>query len=88
LFIINCNFGNEEASGMFADKMGKPVLILAPQDETIQEDGTRYTDAKCSFFAISKYLQHKSIPFSYIKNCNIKDPKFDKGRTGVCREIG
>ena len=79
LFIINCNFGNEEAAGMLADKMGKPVLIWAPQDEIFEADGTRYTDAQCGFFAISKYLQHRSIPFSYIKNCNIKDPAFDRG---------
>jgi L-fucose isomerase-like protein len=59
--------------------MGKPVLIWAPQDEIFEADGTRYTDAQCGFFAISKYLQHRSIPFSYIKNCNINDPEFNKG---------
>ena len=79
IFIINCNFGNEEAAGMLADQMGKPVLIWAPQDEIFEADGTRYTDAQCGLFAISKYLGRRTIPFSYIKNCNIKDPAFDEG---------
>ncbi len=78
LFIINCNFGNEEASGSLAQKVQKPVLIWAPQDTIFEEDGTRYTDAQCGSFALSKYLQRYSIPFSHIENCRITDPVFDK----------
>ena len=33
LFIINCNFGNEELCGQVAKKMGVPVLLWGPQDK-------------------------------------------------------
>jgi len=79
LFIINCNFGNEEAAGMLSRAMKKPVLIWAPKDEIFETDGTRYTDSQCGLFALSKYLQRNKIPFSHIKNCNIKDSDFEKG---------
>ncbi|MDD6484761.1 MAG: hypothetical protein PUF72_09360, partial [Clostridiales bacterium] len=32
IFIINCNFGNEEACGRVAKEMGLPVLLWGPQD--------------------------------------------------------
>lgn len=79
IIIINCNFGNEEAAGILAKKMNKPVLIWAPQDEVFEEDGTRYTDSQCGLFALSKFLQRNGVAFSHIKNCNIKDEAFDKG---------
>lgn len=79
LFIINCNFGNEEAAGSLARRMGKPVLIWAPLDEMFEPDGTRYTDAQCGLFAVSKYLQRAGVPFSHIKNCRVEDPAFAEG---------
>ena len=44
LFIINCNFGNEEAAGKIAQLVGKPVLLWGPRDTVFCEEGTRYTD--------------------------------------------
>ena len=79
LFVINCNFGDEEAAGRMAKKIGKPVLIWAPLDDIFEPDGIRYTDSQCGLFAVSKYLQRNHIPFSHIPNCRITDPEFDAG---------
>lgn len=46
IFIINCNFGNEEAAGKIAQMIGKPVLLWGPRDTAFDEDGTRYTDTQ------------------------------------------
>lgn len=79
IFIINCNFGNEEAAGKIAKLMNKPVLLWGPRDEEFDEDGTRYTDTQCGLFAISKQLKRYGLPFSYIENCYIDDRAFGEG---------
>ncbi len=79
IFIINCNFGNEEACGRVAKKMGVPVLLWGPQDMVFEENGLRYTDSQCGLFAISKQLRRAHVPFSYIENCPIEAPTFEKG---------
>lgn len=79
IFIINCNFGNEEAAGQIAKMMGVPVLLWGPQDMVFEEDGTRYTDCQCGLFAISKQLRRLGVPFSYIENCKIDDEIFADG---------
>lgn len=79
IFIINCNFGNEEAAGTIAKMMNLPTLLWGPQDMMFEEDGTRYTDAQCGLFAISKQLQRLNVPFSYIENCEVEDEIFAKG---------
>ena len=78
IFIINCNFGNEEAAGTIAKMMNLPVLLWGPRDMQFGEDGMRYTDSQCGLFAISKQLQSYHIPFSYIENCKIEDEIFSK----------
>ena len=40
IFIINCNFGNEEAAGQIAKMMNLPTLLWGPQDTVFEEDGT------------------------------------------------
>lgn len=57
IFLINCNFGNEEAAGKIAQLVGKPTLLWGPRDTVFDEDGTRYTDTQCGLFAISKQLK-------------------------------
>lgn len=79
IFIINCNFGNEEAAGTIAKMMNLPTLLWGPQDMLFEEDGTRYTDSQCGLFAISKQLKRLGVPFSYIENCEIEDEIFTKG---------
>ncbi len=79
IFIINCNFGNEEVCGQIAKKMGLPVLLWGPQDMVFEADGMRYTDAQCGLFAISKQLRRYHVPFSYIENCPVESPVFADG---------
>lgn len=79
IFIINCNFGNEEVCGMLAKKMGLPVLLWAPQDTVFEPNGQRYTDAQCGLFAISKQLRRYGVPFSYIENCPVESDVFAQG---------
>lgn len=79
IFIINCNFGNEEACGRIAKMMQLPVLLWGPQDVVFEPDGLRYTDCQCGLFAISKQLRRYNIPFSYIENCRITDDSFKNG---------
>ena len=79
IFIINCNFGNEEACGIVAKEMNLPVLLWGPQDMRFDEDGTRYTDAQCGLFAISKQLRRYHVPFSYIENSPVESDIFEKG---------
>lgn len=79
IFIINCNFGNEEVCGQIARKMGLPVLLWGPQDMVFEENGQRYTDAQCGLFAISKQLRRYKVPFSYIENCQMENPVFTEG---------
>lgn len=79
IFLINCNFGNEEAAGKIAHLMNLPVLLYAPRDDKFDADGTRYTDSQCGVFAISKQLKRRNVPFTYIENCYETDSAFTKG---------
>ncbi len=82
IFIINCNFGNEEAAGQIAKKMNLPTLLWGPQDFSFDgELGMRYTDCQCGLFAISKQLKRLHVPFSYIPNCAVEDKVFAEGLT-------
>ena len=76
LFIINCNFGNEEAAADIARALGKPVVIWAPLDDEYYVDGMRPTDSQCGLFGLSRQLQRYHIPFSHIPCCEVESPEF------------
>ncbi|MEE0946766.1 MAG: hypothetical protein U0M42_08095 [Acutalibacteraceae bacterium] len=79
ILFINSNFGPEETVALLAKKMGKPVLIWAPIDDAIEEDGTRWTDSQCGLFAVSRQLQRRNVPFSYIETCAVDEKPFLDG---------
>lgn len=79
VFIINCNFGNEEIAADLAKQLGKPVLIWAPLDEAYMSDGTRTTDSQCGVFGVSRQLQRLHIPFSHLPSCRVDSPEFAEG---------
>lgn len=79
IFIVNCNFGNEEAAGRVAKGLKLPVLLWGPQDTVFEKDGLRYTDSQCGLFAISKQLRRYHVPFSYIENSVVESKIFDDG---------
>jgi len=79
LFLVNVNFGNEEAIADIAKAIGKPVLIWPPLDEDYYDDGVRPTDSQCGIFGISRQLQRYHIPFSYLPCCRVDSEEFVKG---------
>ena len=79
VFIIAANFGNEQAAGELTKKLGKPVLLWGPQDDTPEPDGLRYTDSQCGLFGISRQLQRMNVPFTYIENCPVDDKTLADG---------
>lgn len=79
IFLINGNFGNEEAAAMVAEALNVPVLLWGPQDDVFDPDGMRYTDSQCGLFGMSRQLQRYNIPFTYIENCRVADEIFTEG---------
>lgn len=75
----HCNFGTEDIVARVASLMGLPFLLWGPRDEAPLEDGSRLRDSQCGLFATSKILQRYSVPYSYIVNCRLDDPVFERG---------
>lgn len=79
VFAPHVNFGTEEVVATMARQVGKPFLLWGPRDEAPQADGTRLRDTQCGLFATSNVLQKFGVPFSYIINCRVNDPVFERG---------
>lgn len=79
VFIINCNFGNEEAAADIAKALGKPVLLWAPLDDEYYVDGMRPTDSQCGLFGVSRQMQRFHIPFSHLPCCRVESEEFKEG---------
>ena len=79
VFIINCNFGNEEAAADIAKALGKPVLLWAPLDDEYYVDGMRPTDSQCGLFGVSRQMQRFHIPFSHLPCCEVESDEFKEG---------
>ena len=80
LFLPHCDFGEEEVVARLAKAVGKPVLVWGERDESPDPSTgvrTRYT--QCGMFASTKVLMRYGIPFSYIINCSIQDPRLAEG---------
>jgi len=75
----HCNFGTEDTVARVAKEMALPFLLWGPRDEEPQPDGSRLRDSQCGLFATSKILQRYSVPYSYIINCRLDDPIFERG---------
>ncbi len=78
IFAPHCNFGAEDVVAKVTQKMGKPVLLWGPKEESPDSEGYRYRDSQCGLFATTKVLQRVGVPFSYIINCSIEDPMFER----------
>ena len=79
VFIINCNFGNEEAAADIAKALGVPVLLWAPLDDEYYVDGMRPTDSQCGLFGVSRQMQRLHIPFSHLPCCRVESEEFKEG---------
>lgn len=79
LFLPHCNFGTEFICARLARDLGKPVLLWGPLDERPLPDGTRLRDTQCGLFATGKVLRRFQVPFTYMTNCRVDDPVFERG---------
>ena len=79
LFLPHCNFGTEYECARLAKELGVPVLLWGPLDERPELDGTRLRDTQCGLFATGKVLRRFGVPFTYMTNCRLEDPVFERG---------
>lgn len=79
LFLPHCNFGTEYLCGRLAKDLNVPVLLWGPLDERPEENGVRLRDTQCGLFATGKVLRRFRVPFTYMTNCRLHDPVFERG---------
>lgn len=79
LFFPHGNFGTEFECARLAKEMGVPVLLWGPRDERPEPNGVRLRDTQCGLFATGKVLRRFRVPFTYITNCRLTDPEFERG---------
>lgn len=79
LFLPHANFGTEYECARLAKELNVPVLLWGPRDERPDENGMRLRDSQCGLFATGKVLRRFRIPFTYMNNCNLTDPEFERG---------
>lgn len=79
LFFPHCNFGTEYVVARLARDLNLPVLLWGPRDERPDENGIRLRDSQCGLFATGKVLRRFQVPFTYMTNCRLDDPEFERG---------
>ncbi len=79
LLLAHCNFGTEYECARLAKDLGVPVLLWGPLDERPDEQGRRLRDTQCGLFATGKVLRRFRVPFTYLTNCRLSDPVFERG---------
>lgn len=79
LFLPHANFGTEYECARLAKELGVPVLLWGPRDERPEPDGMRLRDSQCGIFATGKVLRRFQVPFTYMTNCRLDDPEFERG---------
>ncbi len=79
LFLPHCNFGTEYICARLAKELNVPVLLWGPLDERPEADGRRLRDTQCGLFATGKVLRRFGVKFTYLTNCRLSDPVFERG---------
>ena len=79
LFLPHANFGTEYECARLAKALNVPVLLWGPRDERPDENGMRLRDSQCGLFATGKVLRRFKVKFTYMNNCNLEDPEFERG---------
>ena len=79
LFLPHANFGTEYECARLAKELNVPVLLWGPRDERPEPDGMRLRDSQCGLFATGKVLRRFRVPFTYMTNCRLTDPAFERG---------
>lgn len=79
LMLAHCNFGTEYVCARLAKRLGLPVLLWGPLDERPEPNGERLRDTQCGLFATGKVLRRFRVPFTYLTNCRLSNPVFERG---------
>lgn len=79
LFLPHCNFGTEYVCARLAKELNVPVLLWGPLDERPEPNGVRLRDTQCGLFATGKVLRRFQVAFTYMTNCRLSDPVFERG---------
>ncbi|MFO7955729.1 MAG: L-fucose/L-arabinose isomerase family protein [Candidatus Brocadiia bacterium] len=79
VFAAHCDFGQEVAVGRVCKALRKPILLWGPRDEAPGPMGERERDTQCGLFATSKLLRRLNLPFTYVINCTLDAPLFERG---------
>ena len=79
LMLAHCNFGTEYVCARLAKRLGLPVLLWGPLDERPEPNGERLRETQCGLFATGKVLRRFRVPFTYLTNCRLSDPVFERG---------
>ena len=79
IMLCHANFGTEYVCARLARELGLPVLLWGPRDERPEPDGRRLRDTQCGLFATGKVLRRFQVPFTYMTNCRLTDPEFERG---------
>lgn len=79
LFFPHGNFGTEYEVARLAKDLNVPVLLWGPRDERPNEQGIRLRDSQCGLFATGKVLRRFQVPFTYLCNCSLEGPEFERG---------
>lgn len=90
LFLAHENFGTEYECARLAKELNVPVLLWGPRDEAPDEAGGRERDTQCGLFATGKVLRRFGVPFTYLTNCRLGDPEFERGMrlfVAVCNVV-
>jgi L-fucose isomerase-like protein len=88
VFLLFVDFGWETAAAKIAKEVGKPVLVYGPRDQIDLETGIRSSnDTQCGIIAATKVLQVRGVPFSYIVNVDLDDPRVAQGFMRFARVV-
>lgn len=79
LFLPHGNFGTEYECARLAKELNVPALLWGPRDERPEPNGMRLRDTQCGLFATGKVLRRFRVPFTYMTNCRLTDPEFERG---------
>ena len=79
IILAHCNFGTEYVCARLAKELNLPVLLWGPLDERPLPDGRRLRDTQCGLFATGKVLRRFNVKFTYLTNCRLSDPVFERG---------
>ena len=79
LFLLFCDFGEEQVAAEIARQFDLPVLVWGPRDEGPNTDVSRGRDTQCGMFAATKVLRRYGVTYSYICNCETNSEEFATG---------